>query len=104
MTSDSQGDVVHRVVPEVSPGARRTIHGKIKVRVRVDVDAAGNVEKAKIESPGPSRYFSHLSVDAARDWKFSPASSSDQSGDRKWKLEFAFSRAKTEASAVRAKR
>jgi len=41
---------------------------------------------------------------AARDWKFSPAPAGGQSGDRQWKLQFAFSRAKTEASAVRAKR
>ena len=101
---DNQGDVVRRVVPEVSPSARRTIHGKIQVRVKVKVDAAGNVTEAKLESGRASKYFTRLALQAAQDWKFSPVPAGDQSGDREWKLQFAFSRAKTEASAVRAKR
>jgi TonB family protein len=101
---DNQVDVVGRVVPVVSPGARRTIHGTIQVRVKVKVDAAGNVTEAKVESGRVSKYFTRLALQAAQDWKFSPAPAGDQSGDREWKLQFAFSRAKTEASAVRAKR
>jgi TonB family protein len=89
-------------MPQVSPSARRTIQGKIKVRVKVEVDAAGNVAKAKLESAGPSRYFSRIALEAAREWKFSPAQAGE-TGGREWKLQFGFSRAKTEASAVRAK-
>ncbi len=102
---NSEGDdsgVVRQVTPQVSPSARRTIQGKIKVRVKVEVDAAGNVAKATLESAGPSKYFSRISMDAARDWKFSPAPGGE-SGVRTWKLQFAFSRGKTEAAAVRAK-
>jgi TonB family protein len=99
-TSDS---VVKRVTPEVSAGARRTIHGKIIVRVKVNVDAAGNVEKAKIESGRGSKYFSRVALDAARDWKFTPAQAGE-TGDRQWKLQFAFSRAETDASVVSAGR
>jgi TonB family protein len=101
---DNQGDVVRRVVPEVSPSARRTIHGKIQVRVKVKVDAAGDVEVVKLESGRASKYFKRLALEAAQDWKFSPATAGDQPGDREWNLQFGFSRAKTEASAVRAKR
>jgi TonB family protein len=90
-------------MPEVSPGARRTIHGTIKVRVKVEVDAAGNVTEAKFESAGPSKYFSRLALEAAREWKFAPAQDGE-SGVREWKLQFAFSRARTEASLVRPKR
>jgi protein TonB len=90
-------------MPQVSPSARRTIQGTIKVRVRVDVDAAGNVAKAKLESAGPSKYFSRVAMEAAREWKFVPAQA-DESGAREWKLQFAFSRAKTGISAVGAKR
>jgi len=54
---DNNG-VVRRVMPEVSPSARRTIQGTIKIRVRVEVDSAGNVTTAKLESAGPSKYFS----------------------------------------------
>jgi TonB family protein len=100
---DNQNGVVRQVMPQVSPSARRTIQGTIKVRVRVDVDAAGNVEKAKLESAGPSKYFSRVAMEAAREWKFAPARA-DESGAREWKLQFAFSRAKTGVSAVRAKR
>jgi TonB family protein len=101
-TSPNENGIVRRVMPQVSPSARRTIQGKIKVRVRVEVDAAGNVAKAKLESAGPSRYFSRIALEAAREWKFSPAQAGE-TGDRDWKLQFGFSRAKTEASAVRAK-
>lgn len=97
------GDVVRRVTPQVSPRARRTIQGTIKVRVKTEVDPAGNVTDAKFESTGPSKYFSRLALDAAREWKFAPAPAGD-SGSREWKLQFAFSRARTEVAAVRAKR
>jgi TonB family protein len=93
--------IVMRVIPQVSPAARRTIQGKIKVRVRINVDDAGNVTNARFESAGPSKYFSRIALEAARDWKFSPAQGGEQG--REWRLEFAFSRAKTEASAVRAR-
>ncbi len=99
---NNDSGVVRQVTPQVSPSARRTIQGKIKVRVKVEVDAAGNVAKATLESAGPSKYFSRISMDAARDWKFSPARGGE-SGVRIWKLQFAFSRGKTEAAAVRAK-
>jgi TonB family protein len=99
----NQNGVVRQMMPQVSPSARRTIQGTIKVRVRVDVDAAGNVARAKLESAGPSKYFARVAMEAARGWKFAPARA-DESGGREWKLQFAFSRAKTEASAVRTRR
>jgi TonB family protein len=99
----NQNGVVRQVMPQVSPSARRTIQGTIKVRVRVDVDAAGNVVKAKLESAGPSKYFSRVALEAAREWKFVPAQA-DESGAREWKLQYAFSRAKTGVSAVGAQR
>jgi len=100
---DNQNGVVRQVMPQVSPSARRTIQGTIKVRVRVEVDAAGNVAKTKLELSGPSKYFSRVAMEAAREWKFAPARA-DESGPREWKLQFAFSRAKTGVSATRAKR
>jgi TonB family protein len=99
----NESGVVQRVMPQVSPGARRTIQGKIKVRVRVEVNAAGNVAKATPESGGASKYFSRIALEAAREWKFSPAPA-DEAAAREWKLQFAFSRARTDVSAVRGKR
>jgi TonB family protein len=97
-----ENDVVQRVLPEVSPAARRTIHGDIQVRVKVKVGAAGDVEVAKVESGRASRYFKRLALEAARDWKFSPAQNGEAPG-REWKLQFDFTRTKTEATATRAK-
>ena len=104
-TKPSAGEnvVVRRVMPQVLPSARRTIHGTIIVKVKVRVDGAGNVVKATLESGRTSKYFSRVAMEAARDWKFSPAPANEP-GDREWKLQFGFSRAKTEASAVAIKR
>jgi TonB family protein len=99
----NESGIVRRVMPEVSAGARRSIQGKIKVRVRVEVNSAGNVAKATLESAGPSKYFSRIALEAAREWKFAPLPA-DEAGAREWKLQFAFSRARTEVSAVRGKR
>lgn len=100
--ADENG-VVHRVLPQVSAGALRTVRGTIKVRVRVMVDSAGNVTKTRIESGGPSRYFSRMALEAARDWKFAPAQAGE-SGDREWNLQFDFNHKKTDASAARGRR
>lgn len=97
--ADADG-VVHRVIPEVLPGARGTIHGRILIRVRVTVNASGDVTKATVVSSHPSRYFSRIALEAARDWKFVPEPNVAQSGRREWNLQFFFTRAKTEASTV----
>jgi TonB family protein len=98
---DNRGGVVRRVMPQVSPSALRTIQGRIKVRVNVEVDSAGNVGKATLESAGPSKYFSRVALEAARDWRFSPAQTGEQGTAREWRLQFAFTRRGTDVSAVR---
>jgi TonB family protein len=87
--SAGQGDVVRQVPPKISPSAQRTIQGRIKIRVRVHVDRAGDVTRTDLVSAGPSRYFAHAVVDAAKQWKFVPAS---QSGERRWMLQFELTR------------
>ncbi|HKM47571.1 MAG TPA: TonB family protein [Terriglobales bacterium] len=99
--ADNQSGVVRRVMPQVSPSARSTIQGKIKVRVKVEVDAAGNVADATLESAGPSKYFSRSALEAAQGWKFAPAQAGEQGAAREWKLQFTFSRNGTEAAAAR---
>ena len=103
VTPDENG-VVYRMIPQVSSGARSSVHGTIIVRVRVTVDSTGDVTQAKIVSGGPSRYFSRMALQAAQDWKFAPAQAGEQGTDRRWNLQFAFSRKKTDASAERTKR
>jgi len=88
--------VVHSVIPDVSRSARNTIDGKVRVRVRVQVDASGNVVSAKLDSRGPSKYFAHLALEAAQGWKFVAARAQGQDVVREWTLDFAFSRSGTE--------
>ena len=79
------GAVIRRVAPDVSPRALRTIHGKVRVNVRVHLDAAGNVARAEFASAGPSRYFASRALDAAQSWKFAQGSDA-----RVWLLQFVF--------------
>jgi TonB family protein len=93
-----KNEIVKRVVPEVSRGARRTIHGRIRVLANVDVDADGNVSEARLTQSGSSNYFARTALDAARQWKFAP--SADEGGKREWNLLFVFTRARTVATAT----
>ncbi|MFZ0636560.1 MAG: TonB family protein [Candidatus Acidiferrales bacterium] len=70
-------EVVHRVLPEVSQKARDTIRGTVRVGVKVDVDRSGNVVDAALDSPGPSKYFADIALQAAQGWSFAPAKSDD---------------------------
>jgi TonB family protein len=103
-TANTQGDVLHQVLPEVPQSARNTITGKIRVIVRVDVDPSGKVTGAKLTSPGPSRYFANLALKAAQRWEFSPPLADGQPTASAWVLRFRFGRAGTTADPERVKR
>jgi TonB family protein len=66
---DSQRQVVREVLPNITDKARRTVHGKVAVFVRVSVDQTGNVTNATLQ-PTNSHFFGKLAVEAARNWKF----------------------------------
>jgi TonB family protein len=66
-------EVMERILPEVPQKALESIHGALRVNVRVEVDRSGNVLEATVDAPGPSRYFIGLALQAARKWKFRPA-------------------------------
>jgi TonB family protein len=100
-TVDTRDDVLERVAPRISPGAQRTITGMIRVLVRLHVDAAGNVTEARLQSAGPSKYFSRAALEAARAWKFKPAIVNGQPAASQWTLRFGFSRRRIEAAAQR---
>jgi TonB family protein len=97
----SRGEVVHQVLPDVSPSARNTITGTIKVTVRVDVDQSGKVTSAKFKSAGPSKYFSGLALKAAQHWEFSPPEVDGKPAASAWLIQFRFKRTSTQASAER---
>ncbi|MGH8217909.1 MAG: serine/threonine protein kinase [Steroidobacteraceae bacterium] len=88
---------LREVVPDVPLSARRTIHGHIKVWVRVIIEQDGSVLAALLDLPGPSRYFQRLALQAAKKWSFPPAPSSSR---RLLQIRFEFSRDGTRGRAV----
>jgi TonB family protein len=93
----SDADVLHEEIPNVPLHSRETIHGHVKVIVRVTVDKSGAVVSDVLENPGPSKYFARLAGEAASKWKFVPA---DRETTRQWLVRFEFSRDGTKAQAV----
>ena len=85
-----RGEVLDQVLPKASAKALATIHGTVRVVVRVQVDAVGNVSSAEIESPGPSKYFADLALQAAQQWQFSSPVSQGQSLPSRWDIRFEF--------------
>jgi TonB family protein len=84
------GEVLAQVLPEPSQKAQATIHGKVRVGVKVHVDTAGNVSGAEFDSPGPSKYFADLALQAARRWDFAPAKVDGHAVPSEWLIVFHF--------------
>ena len=95
-----KGAVAERVLPEVPRNASQTIHGKVKVTIRVSIDPSGNVSNATFDSPGPSKYFANLAIEAARRWKFKPALVDSQAVASVWMLRFQFGQTTAEVTPV----
>lgn len=93
------GAVVHQVMPDVPQRAMETINGHVRVEIRADVGADGNVSNAAIEQQGPSRYFADYALKAARNWTFRPAEKGGRAATSTWMLRFIFARDGIEATA-----
>lgn len=91
-----RGEVLQQVLPEVLPRARNSIRGRVGVRILVEVNPAGEVVAARIDSRGPSRYFAERALDAAQRWTFQPSNVS-----REWMLRFEFTRNAIRAGSER---
>jgi TonB family protein len=96
-SSPARGEVLDQVLPEVSERARATIQGKVRVTVRVHVEPAGSVSSAELDSPGPSKYFADLALQAARRWEFTPPELNGHSVPSDWLIRFEFSQSATQA-------
>ena len=92
----SPGEVVTRALPTVPASASNTITGKIRVSVRVEVNPAGEVTNATFTTPGPSKYFARLAMEASRRWKFKPAESNGQPVASAWMLRYQFTQSSTD--------
>jgi TonB family protein len=96
-SSSTRGEILDQVLPEVSEKARATIHGVVRVGVRVKVDPTGNVSEAVLDSPGPSQYFADLAMKAARRWQFSSPEADGHSIPSEWLIRFHFTPSGTKA-------
>lgn len=94
----SKGEVLDQVMPDVSDKAHATIHGHVRVAVRVHVDAAGAVSAATLESPGPSAFFADAALRAARQWTFTPPEANGKSVPSEWVLHFVFTSSDTKVT------
>jgi TonB family protein len=96
--------VTQQVLPDVLPAARESIHGQFIVTVRVTVDQDGQVSNAAFDSPGPSKYFARVSLEAAQKWRFQPTLEDGHPISDTWILQFKFTQAGTEVTPVLAAR
>jgi TonB family protein len=95
-----RGGVMHQVLPNVPQSALGTISGAVRVSVRVQVDAAGKVVGADLDSAGPSKYFANLAMKAARDWEFAPAKVDGENAASEWILRFEFAQDGTKVTPM----
>ena len=95
-TAEARGSVLQQVLPDVSRSAQNTITGRVKVNVRVAVDASGNVSQATVTPVVQSKYFAKQALAAARRWKFNPPQVNGQATSSEWLLRFQFGRMSTQ--------
>jgi TonB family protein len=87
---------IQKVMPDVNGKARASIHGRVRVTIRVRVDATGKVLKAEIQSQGPSKYFADAALQSSRRWKFPPGDAA-----RAYDVQYIFERSETTAVPAR---
>jgi TonB family protein len=68
--------IIRKVLPQVSEKSRSTIHGTVRINVRVQLNPDGTVSSAELAAPAPSQFFADLALKAARQWQFAQPSSS----------------------------
>jgi TonB family protein len=97
-----KGAVAQRVMPDALPAALRSIKGTVNVRIRVTVDPGGAVSNATFDSPGPSRYFAKVALQAAQQWRFKPAQVDGRAVSSVWILHFQFTQAAVDVTPIEA--
>ncbi len=93
------GEALDKVTPAASTKALSSIHGTVRVGVKVHVDAAGNVTVATLDNEGPSRYFADLSLKAARQWVFTAPEANGHSVPSDWKIQFNYTQSGVQISS-----
>ncbi len=86
-----RGAVAYQAIPQIPQHIIDDIQGHFYLRISVQVDSAGAVSGAAIDSPGPSQYFANKALAAAQTWKFTPAQQNGLAVTSTWSLQFSFS-------------
>lgn len=89
-STPGRGEVLDQVLPRPGAAALATIQGTVRVVVKVEVDAAGNVSQSLLENPGPSRYFADQAAEAAHGWVFNSPEVDGRSVPSEWLIRFEF--------------
>jgi serine/threonine protein kinase len=95
----AEGEALDQVKPAASAKALSSIHGTVRVAVKVHVDAAGKVTEATLDSTGPSRYFADLSLKAARQWVFTAPEADGHSAPSDWRIQFHYTQSGVQMSS-----
>ncbi|MDQ1408321.1 MAG: hypothetical protein QOJ41_56 [Acidobacteriaceae bacterium] len=90
----ARGAVLYQVVPDISPRARDTIQGTVRVGVKVHVDDAGKVTGADFDNFS-SKFFGDQAVQVARRWTFTPPQVDGRNAPSEWLLRFEFTQKAT---------
>jgi TonB family protein len=98
--STVKGEVPGRVLPDILPSANASIHGQVNVSVRVEVDSAGTVTGASLDSPGPSKYFAKVALESAKRWTFKAARVNGNAVASIWVLHYQFTHDATNVTPV----
>jgi len=83
-----RGAILQQVLPSISQSALATIRGTVRISIKVHVSPSGSVLDAEFLSPGPSKTFAALALDASRQWTFSPPTSNGDALPSEWLLLF----------------
>jgi TonB family protein len=84
----TKGDVMDQVLPDVSGKSRGTIQGRVRVSVRIHVNAAGTVDSAELDTPSSSKYIAEQAIKAAKKWQFTAPEVAGRSVASDWLLHF----------------
>jgi TonB family protein len=87
-----KGEVAQQAQPDIPEKALATISGTVKLSVRLEIDADGNVTSASLDTPGPSQYFAGRVLAAAKQWKFTPAQAGGLAVPSTWLLHYQLKR------------
>ena len=93
------GEVLTQVVPDVSQKSRNTIHGTVRVVVKIQVSPSGDVSSAEVASAS-SHFFADAALKSARRWDFAPAKIDGRAVPSEWLIHFDFTQTDTKVTPL----